>query len=318
MLQPESARVRELLAFDHLVPALRQAFVAGATVPLRHTHVVGAGGEGGESGDTGTSLIMPAWDEAGFYGVKIVNIYPGNAAKGLPGLHSLYLLHDARTGVPLALLDGNEITSRRTAAAAALAASFLARADASRLLVAGTGRVGSLVAPAMATVRRLSHVAVWDIDAAAAERCAKALRDQGLPAEAVADLEPAVRGADIVSCATLATVPVIEAAWLAPGSHLDLIGSFTPQMTEAAPACFAGAGVWVDTDEAPAKSGDLLNAVAAGCLRLQDIRGDLAGLCRGQVPGRAGAAERTVFKAVGSALEDLAAATLVYRQLTQT
>ncbi|MES2185015.1 MAG: ornithine cyclodeaminase family protein [Pseudomonadota bacterium] len=315
MLQPDPARVRELLAFGRLVPALRQAFVAGATVPQRHTHVVGAGGEGGEGRSTGTSLIMPAWDEAGFYGVKIVNIYPGNGALGLPGLHSIYVLHDARTGVPLALLDGNEITSRRTAAAAALAASFLARPDAARLVVAGAGRVGSLLPLAMATVRTLSHVAVWDIDSAAAQRCAESLCRQGLPAEEVAGLESAVRAADIVSCATLATTPVIGAGWLPPGCHLDLIGSFTPEMTEAAPGCFAGAGVWVDTDEAMAKSGDLLNAVAAGCLRAEDIRGDLAGLCRGQVTGRAGVVQRTVFKAVGSALEDLAAATLVYRQL---
>ena len=154
MFQPDATRLRELLPFDRLIPALRNAFVAGATVPLRHSHTVSA------CGDTGTSLLMPAWDADGFYGVKIVNIYPANHLKGLPGLHSTYVLHDARTGVPLALLDGNEITSRRTAAASALAASFLARSDACRLLVVGAGRVGSLVAPAMWVVRRLEAVAV--------------------------------------------------------------------------------------------------------------------------------------------------------------
>jgi ornithine cyclodeaminase len=140
MIQPDTERLRDLLPFDRLVPALRAAFSVGATVPARHVHQVATGA------DAGTSLLMPAWDAEGYYGVKIVNIFPGNAARRLPGLHSSYILHDARTGVPLALLDGNEITSRRTAAASALAASFLARPDASRLLVVGAGRVGRLVA----------------------------------------------------------------------------------------------------------------------------------------------------------------------------
>lgn len=308
MFQPDAFRLRELLPFAQLIPALQKAFIDGATVPLRHTHVIGDGA------DAGTSLLMPAWDADGFYGVKIVNIYPGNAAKGLPGLHSTYVLHDGRTGAPLALLDGNEITSRRTAAAAALAASFLARGDASRLLVVGAGRVGSLVAPAMAVVRSLSDVAVWDIDAAAAQRCAAQLMASGLPAHAVADLEVAVRSADIVSCATLATRPVIQADWLPPGSHLDLIGGFTPAMTEAEPACFANAGVWIDTDEAAAKAGDLLNAFASGDLAREAIVGDLTALCRGACVGRISVGQRTVFKAVGTALEDLAAARLAYGQ----
>ncbi|MBC7414067.1 MAG: ornithine cyclodeaminase family protein [Herminiimonas sp.] len=306
MFQPDSQRLRDLLPFAQLIPALRQAFIDGASVPLRHSHGIGAGS------DAGTSLLMPAWDEA-FYGVKIVNIYPGNAARGLPGLHSTYVLHDALTGVPLALLDGNEITSRRTAAAAALAASFLARADATRLLVVGAGRVGSLVAPAMAEVRSLTDIAIWDIDPAAARRCAATLCDAGFPGHAVAELEPAVRSADIVSCATLATSHLIESGWLAPGSHLDLIGSFTPAMTEAAPACFAQAEVWVDTAEAAVKSGDLLNAFATGCLTPEAIIGDMVALCRGECAGRSSEQQRSIFKAVGTALEDLAAARLAYR-----
>ncbi|CAG9182970.1 bifunctional Delta(1)-pyrroline-2-carboxylate/Delta(1)-piperideine-2-carboxylate reductase [Cupriavidus pampae] len=312
MLQPEAALLRDLLSFPLLVSALRDAFAAGATVPLRHTHTIGEAGQP----DAGISLLMPAWDAEGFYGVKIVNIYEGNAAHGLPGLHSTYMLYSARTGAPLAMFDGNEITSRRTAAAAALAADYLARPDARSLLVVGAGRVGSLVAPAMATVRQLDRIEIWDIDASAAARCAQALREQGLPASAATDLEHAVRAADIVSCATLATSPLIHAEWLAAGSHLDLIGSFTPRMTEAEPACFANASVWVDTDEAPAKSGDLLNAFAAGCLTPESLRGNLTGLARGTCAGRQSATERTVFKAVGTALEDLASARLAYRQLT--
>ncbi|REE87633.1 ornithine cyclodeaminase family protein [Cupriavidus plantarum] len=312
MLQPDAALLRALLPFPRLIPALRDAFAAGATVPLRHTHHIGEAGQPG----AGISLLMPAWDDAGFYGVKIVNIFEGNAAHGLPGLHSTYMLYDARTGAPLAMFDGNEITSRRTAAAAALAADYLARPDARSLLVVGAGRVGSLVAPAMAAVRQLERIAIWNRDTAAAARCAQAWRDQGLPAAVADDLEAAVREADIVSCATLATTPIIRGEWLAAGSHLDLIGSFTPRMTEADPACFANASVWVDTDEAPAKAGDLINAFAAGCLSPEALRGNLTDLARGTRGGRESADERTVFKGVGTALEDLASARLAYQQLT--
>jgi ornithine cyclodeaminase len=306
MLQPAPSLLRDLLSFPLLVRALHEAFIAGAEVPLRHTHHIG----------TGISLLMPAWDADGFYGVKIVNIYSHNHLKNKPGLHSTYVLYDATTGEPLAMFDGNEITSRRTAAAAALGADLLARADARSLLVCGAGRVGSLVAPAMAAVRQLERIEVWDIDIVTAQRTVQELLEQGFPAKVASDLEPAVRRADIISCATLASSPFIQAEWLSAGSHLDLIGSFTPQMTEATPACFANAGVWVDTEEASMKSGDLLNAIAAGNLKREDILGDLSALVRDSCPKRTSAEQRTVFKAVGTALEDLAAAKLAYRQLS--
>jgi ornithine cyclodeaminase len=309
MLLPDESLLNDVLPFPPLIEALRQAFAAGAEVPLRHTHHVG-------SDDTaGISLLMPAWDADGFYGVKIVNIYGNNHLRHKPGLHATYILHDATTGEPLAIFDGNVITSRRTAAASALGVDYLARKDARSLLVCGAGRVGSLLAPAIATVRRLDDIAVWDIDAGAAERAVQRLLALGLPARVALALEPAARGADIISCATLASRPFLRAEWLAAGSHVDLVGSFTPQMCEAEPACFAGAAVWVDTAEAINKSGDILNAIAAGCLGPEEIRGDLTLLTRGQCAVRVSPDQRTVFKAVGTALEDLAAAKLAFRRL---
>jgi ornithine cyclodeaminase len=312
MLLPDESQLNQVLPFPLLIGALRQAFAAGAEVPLRHTHHVGGGAT------AGISLLMPAWDADGFYGVKIVNIYGNNHTRNKPGLHATYILHDATTGEPLAIFDGNVITSRRTAAASALGVDYLARKDARSLLVCGAGRVGSLLAPAIATVRQLDEIMVWDIDAGAAERAVQGMLAQGLPARVAMTLEPAARGADIISCATLASQPFLRAEWLAAGSHVDLVGSFTPQMCEAEPACFAGAGVWVDTGEASTKSGDILNAIAAGCLKPEAIRGDLTLLARGQCAGRVSPDERTVFKAVGTALEDLAAAKLAFRQLGAT
>ena len=301
---------RQALPFERLIPALRTMFAAGCEVPRRHVHAVGGGPEAGGF----TSLLMPAWNGQ-HYGIKTINIAPGNTARGLPGLHAVYQLFDAVTGVPLALLDGDEITARRTAAASALAASFIAPPEAGRLLVVGAGRVARLLPAAYAAVRPLRQVRVWARSAAAAQALAADWRAQGLPAEPVADLAAAVRQSDLVSCATLATAPVVQGAWLQPGSHLDLIGSFTPAMREADDACFAAAALYVDTEEALEKSGDLLGPMSRGLFSAADVRGTLATLCRGAAgePGsvvQRDAGQRSVFKSVGTALEDLAAAVL--------
>jgi ornithine cyclodeaminase/alanine dehydrogenase-like protein (mu-crystallin family) len=308
MIVIDAAATRKALPFDRLVATLRMQFADDScVVPARHVHEIASPG-----GTPVTSLIMPAWSAGRYYGVKVVNIAPGNAARGLPGLHASYLLHDAATGVPLALIDGDEITARRTAAASALAAAFLARVDARHLLVVGAGRVAQLLPLAYRAVRGIERVSVWARHAAQAEAAAAAWRVQGIDATAVTDLAAVATQADIVSCATLATAPLINGCWLQPGSHLDLIGSFTPAMREADDGCFAGASLYVDTDEALRKSGELLGPMSRGVFTAADVRGTLADLAGGRAAGRTSAHERTVFKSVGTALEDLAAAVLAF------
>lgn len=302
----DAAATEAALPFARLVPALQSLFAQGCEVPARHVHEIPVPGA-----TAFTSLIMPAWLPGRYYGMKTINIAPGNGRRGLPGLHATYTLFDGATGAPLALIDGDVITARRTAAASALAARFLARSDARHLLVVGAGRIAGLLPQAYRAVREIATVSVWARDLAKAEALAAAWRAQGFAAQAVTDLQPACASADIVSCATLATEPVVRGAWLRPGTHLDLIGSFTPAMREADDACFAGASLFVDTEEALRKSGELLGPMARGVFRAEDVRGTLATLSRGEVPGRTEARERTVFKSVGNALEDLAAAMLV-------
>ncbi|SPU49814.1 ornithine cyclodeaminase family protein [Bordetella trematum] len=304
----DTENTRRALAFERLIPALKEMFVAGCEVPLRHTHTLHPPG----APSPRTVLIMPAWQPDRYLGIKTVNIFPENGQRGLPGLYSTYLLYDGASGEPLAQIDGNEITSRRTAAASALAASYLAPEAASRLLVLGCGRVGSLIPEAYRVVRPIEYVSVWDRNPQAAHAMAERVRRQGMRAEVVGDLARAAGQADIVSCATLASSPVLQGAWLAPHAHLDLIGSFTPQMREADDACFAGARLYVDTQEALQKSGELLGPMSRGIFRAEDVAGDLAGLASGRVGGRQPGEGRTVFKAVGTALEDLASAILVY------
>lgn len=303
MLQLDATAMARRLPLGPLVQALRAMFIAGCEVPQRHTHAIG---------DAGTLLLMPAWQPGRHLGVKAINIFPGNSAitpQGLPGLHAVYLLFDANTGVPVALMDGGELTARRTAAASALAAHYLARADVKHLVLLGSGRVASLLPEALRSVRpELKMVTVWNHRPEGAERLAAALRAQGFDAHASTELEMAVRSACIVSCATLSNAALVRGAWLAPGTHLDLIGSFTPQMREADGACFARGRVFVDTEEALLKAGDIVQAVAEGHFTPARTQATLAQLCREQHPGRQQGGDVTVFKAVGTALEDLAAA----------
>ncbi len=295
----DAEATRAALPLPALIGALRAMFASGCEVPARHLHQVG---------DAGTLLLMPAWRVGGFFGLKTIGIFPANAALGMPALHATYLLFDAATGVPLALMNGNEITARRTVAASALAASFLARRGARRLLVVGAGRVAALLADAMRCVLPgLDDVAVWSRNPASAAALAARIG-----ARAVADLPGAVRSADIVSCATLSTRALVQGGWLAAGAHLDLIGGFTPAMRECDGAAVARASVFVDTAEALAKAGDLLSASAEGCFEPAALQATLAQLCRGEHPGRKHESEITLFKSVGTALEDLAAAELVW------
>jgi ornithine cyclodeaminase/alanine dehydrogenase-like protein (mu-crystallin family) len=302
----DTEHTRSGLPFKPLVDSIRAMFISGCEVPPRHIHRIATQRE------PATMLLMPAWQTGGRLGVKTVNVFPSNVGIGIPSLHSTYLLYDANTGVPLAQLDGNEITSRRTAAASALAASMLSRASAHRLLVVGAGRVASLVPGAMRTVREIQAVDVWDINKQLAAQLVARLRQEGFEAAVAESLEDAARRADIISCATLSQEPLIRGGWLRPGVHVDLIGGFTPETRETDDDCFRNAQVFIDTQEALIKAGDLLFPMKSGVLRKEDVRATLEDLCRGRHPGRRSETDVTVYKAVGTALEDLAAACLVY------
>lgn len=304
----DAEATRAALSFEHLIPCLRDAFAAGCTVPLRSQHVVENEGE-----PTATLLLMPAWTRGGFLGIKIVSVFPGNSARGEPAVTSLYLLSNAVTGRQLALIDGNELTARRTAAASALAASYLAREDARSLLIVGAGHIAQLLAPAYRAVRPIERVRVWNVRHENAEKLARTLRGQGFDAGPVDRIETAVAEADIVSCATLAMNPLVRGEWLKPGTHLDLIGGFRPDMRETDDVALQRASVFIDTPAALVEAGDLTQAIAAGTFAATSVRGNLDALCSGHNAGRTSRDEITLFKSVGSALEDLAAAVLVFR-----
>ena len=305
--------IHRLLDFPSLIDALRAMFCDGCEVPARHHHRVAAATA---EGTPGTLLLMPAWQAGRSLGVKIVTVFPDNARlpdkglRALPSVHGTYLLLDAATGVPVALLDGTALTLRRTAAASALAADYLARPDSAVHLMVGTGALAPHLVAAHRAVRPIRETWIWGRDPRKAAALASRLAASGITAVAVADLAEAVAAADIITCATLAREPLISGAWLRPGTHLDLVGGFTPDMREADDSAIGRARIYIDTDAASREAGDIVQPLRSGHLAREQIVGDLFDLSRGNCRGRRDAAEITLFKSVGSALEDLAAAQL--------
>ncbi|HEX4883810.1 MAG TPA: ornithine cyclodeaminase family protein, partial [Casimicrobiaceae bacterium] len=237
---------------------------------------------------------------------------PRNRERGLASVAALYVLMDGTSGHPLALIDGETLTLRRTGAASALASTFLSRRDATRLVVVGTGALAPTMAAAHCAVRAIAHVDVWGRTPGRAHELAARLRDEGLPAQATVDLDAALAQADIVTCATTATAPILRGDRIRPGTHVDLVGGFTPAMREADDALVRRASVFVDTFAGALKeAGDLVQPLEAGAIGRDHVLAELADLCAGRHPGRTRDDEVTLFKSVGTALEDLCAARLV-------
>lgn len=299
-----AAQVHAALDYQALAESLRQAFREGCEAPLRHVHdVTGAGDR---------LLLMPAWRAGRDLGVKLVTVFPRNRERGVATVSALYVLLDGASGHPRALIDGEALTLRRTAAASALASTYLAREDSAALLVIGTGALAPHMARAHCALRPVGKLLLWGRNPARAQALAEQLRGEGLPAEALADLAQGLAEADIVSCATTATEPVLHGSWLRGGTHVDLVGGFTPQMREADDALIVRAEIFVDTYAgALAEAGDLVQPLASGVLARERVRAELAELVTGKHPGRTSADEITLFKSVGTALEDLCAARLV-------
>ena len=304
----DAAAIREATPWLALVEAIAAALAdPDAAAPERQVHPLTLPG-----GAEGSLLVMPAWRSGDVIGVKAVTYFPTNAGGATPTINAGYLLFEGRSGRLVAAMDGDELTVRRTAATSALAARYLARPDASRLLVVGTGQLAPSVALAHAQSRDLVAVEIWGRNAGRARATVDFLLAAGIPATVAGDLDAAVERADVVSCATGAAEPLIEGCRLRPGTHLDLIGSFRPDMREADDDAVRRAAVFVDTRAGARRAGDLARPIAAGVIDESHIRADLAELASGRHPGRTAPEQITLFKSAGFALADLAAARLVW------
>jgi ornithine cyclodeaminase len=304
----DAEAVRSRLGWPRILAALEETLRAEVEAPLRAHHRVPVPGQ-----PDATLLAMPAWRRGRRLGVKLVTVFPGNADRGRRAVAAVYVLFDAVDGTPIAILDGEELTARRTAGASAYAASKLARLDSRKLLMIGAGRMAPPLIDAHCHIHPIERVTIWSRTVEHAEATAAACTRPGLGVHATREIEREIADADIVSCATLSTEPLVRGDWLRPGVHLDLVGAFNKTMRESDDRAMQRADLIVvdDRGAALAEGGDVVQALASGAIGPGRIAADLRDLARGVHPGRSRDDQITVFKSVGFALEDLAAAEAV-------
>jgi len=303
LIQLTNEQVREATPWPTLIAAIEDAVLANATgAPPRASFELVA-----EGSATGHLLLMPAWQGTSVIGVKTVMFRTDNPRFGLASHSANYILMDGRSGEVLAVLDGEALTARRTAAISIIAAKRLMRTDATRLLVIGAGPVARALASAYASFHAFDTIEIYARDADRAAAAVAELADDGVSATVCRDLPLSAGRADVISMATSARAPVLKGAWLSDGTHVDLVGSFTPEMREVDDALIArAASVWVDTDVALGESGDLVHSLANGTLAPSVLGGSIHDLVTN--PPHRSRDAITLFKAVGFALPDLAAA----------
>lgn len=297
------------LPYRELVEALREGFKEGGNAPLRHFHSVKT-----SKGTDNSFLIMPCWQEGGMMGVKMVMVCPDNPKKNLGSVQSTYILSDAETGVTKALLDGDELTARRTSSASALASSYLSSPDASTMLMMGAGKIATHLIRAHCAVRDLKEIFIWNRDTEQGQELATLLNEElSATVTSINDPEQYANTCDIISCATMASEPILKGAWLSTNKkqHIDLVGGYTYDMREADNDVIKGAAIYVDTFEgALAEAGDILRPIEEGVITRDDVKADLYKIVSDTF--EAPTEKRTVFKSVGTALEDLIAAKLAF------
>ncbi len=310
------ADVRRAVTMSEAIEVVREAFsqlsAGQAVVPLRTPVPV----EKREA----VTLFMPAYLAASdAMGAKVVSVFPGNPARGLPLIHALVLVVDAETGQPTAVMDGTYLTALRTGAASGVATDLLARPDARVAAIFGAGAQARTQLEAVCTVRTIERVWVFDAVPELAVAYAEEMAQHGHPIPATISVAEspaqAVRDADVICTATTSTRPVFEDADLKPGVHINGIGSYTPEMQEIPAATVARAKVVVDSRGASlAEAGDLILPLQQGLINEADIHGEIGEVAAGKIPGRQAEDEVTFFKSVGVAVQDVAVAELVLRR----
>lgn len=304
MLHLTDEAVMRLADPSKLVDEVENCFIAAPNAPSRmHCELPGE--------DGAQLLVMPAWLSREAIGVKVATVMPCNRDLGRPTIDGLYVLLDGKTGQPRASISAAALTTVRTAAVSAVASRRLSRVDSSRLLVVGTGALSVQMARAHCAVRQIREIFIWGRSFDRATRVAQQLQQQGIEAQPVVELSAAAKAADIISCCTASRGPLVLADDVQPGTHLDLVGSFTPEMREVDPQVFERARLVVDTFDAFEKSGDLLMPDRLGLIDRRKTL-DLAALLSRPVLDKSNAGEVTVFKSVGTALSDLAAAVFLH------
>ncbi len=303
--------VKKHLCYRKLIPALEEIFRKNkVTYPEKNYYSLSE-----ETKDENIIINMPAWNN-GYFGVKLVSVFPNNEQHfQIPSIHAAYYLWDAKKGIPLAYFDATEITKIRTAATSALASQYLSRKNAATLLMIGTGALSSYLIEAHCSVRPIKKVFVWGRNKDKAEQIKFVIASKLPSVECIAidDFEDIIHQADIISCATSSHNAIIQLQHIKQGQHLDLVGSFSPQSQEVTCEVVTASVIYVDDIKAtPKKAGEIYQSIAKGFITLESIKGDLVTLCKDKNYKRTDEKEITLFKSVGLAIEDFAAARLIW------
>jgi len=302
--------IEENTNFPELISEIKLNFSSNETiVPMRHHHDF----PNPKVNTDSTLLLMPAWNPSKNAGVKVVTVSPENGQFDMPSIQGTYIYFDAVKGSIKAILEAKSLTVKRTAAASALASSFLSRKDSNTLLMIGTGALSINLIKAHTAVRPINQVFIWGRNFEKANAIVNELQNEDFTIQAIKTIEEKISEVDIISCATLSKTPLVLGKLLKPGQHIDLVGAYKKDMREADDETIAGASIYVDTFQGGLKeSGDIVIPLQNGTLKESDIKADLFTLCSGENQGRTNANDITVFKSVGHALEDLAAANYYY------
>nr|WP_309501664.1 ornithine cyclodeaminase [uncultured Roseovarius sp.] len=297
----DANEVHARLPYDALIPALTR-FHEGR-MPMAVTHV-----EDDPAGSANRFVTLPGWMADTLIVVKMVGVFPGNRDRNPPlgTVLGAVAAFDVDTGAPVLVADGEAMTYRKTAAISGVGASLLAPPAPRELLVVGAGGLAWHAVMAHRAARpSLTRVRIWNRTAERAEALAATLRDEGLAAEVAPDLDSAVACADVISCVTMSTVPLVRGALLKPGAHLDLIGAYLPHMREADDDAMRRGRLYTCSSREWENIGELALPVASGALKWSDIRGDLFQLVQGNAEGRQSRDDITVFKNLGGVHQDI-------------
>jgi ornithine cyclodeaminase len=308
MIIPES-EVSDYLSYKDLITKIAECMFLEDQAFEKHVFDLNPGEK-----ERAHIMIMAAAIKERYFGVKQLSIFEGNTSD--PRIQGNYTLYTRSNGKPLMVVDAQELTARRTACTSALAANYLARPMSTKLLLCGNGYLAPYMAEAISMVRPIQKIYWWSRDPSSID--VSRIDQERAEIIPVGDLESIVPKVDIISCATSAQDPFLKGEWLVEGQHIDLVGSYQRDRREADDLCISRAKLYCDKrSHALESAGDLFQAIQGGIIREEDIVGELYELMTGYSRGREKDSEITLFKSVGLAIEDLAAAIILYEKYSK-
>ena len=297
-------QIESFFSYQEFIPFLNNYLAKKINVPQRNHFDIG----------DNTLLLMPAWTDE-YCGVKIATVFPNNRKINKPSIHAVYTLFDAKTGEPLVQMDGKILTNKRTATASALASQYLSKKESQNLLMMGNGALCPELIKAHAAVRPIKNVKIWGRNLNNVKKVIAVNNWGELNVGISKNTEGDMEWADIVSCATSTVQPIVFGKYIKQGTHIDLVGSYKPNMREGDDGLIKKAKIYMDNIAAKKECGDLFIPLKNKTISENNITGTLADLADEKINGRISQKEITLFKSVGFALEDLAAAEYLFEKM---